>query len=65
MPDSINKLSDDDLETVSGGTNPAESKAKFVGTNPADQEKMSKGGKPATGGKAGPIPPILGGKVKP
>ena len=63
MPDSIKKLSDDDLEQVSGGGK--EEMAKHVGGSAADQEKMSKGGKPATGGKSGPIPPILGGKVKP
>lgn len=63
MPDSIKKLSDDDLEKVSGGGK--EEMAKHVGGSAVDQEKMSKGGKPATGGgKSGPIPPTLGGKPK-
>ena len=66
MPDSIHKLTDDELDVVAGGNSPKEVLTKSVGGNPADQEKLSKGGKPATGGGNSPpfVPPILGGKVK-
>ena len=65
MPDSIHKLTDDELDVVAGGNSPKEVLTKSVSGNPADQEKLSKGGKPATGGgKSGPIPPTLGGKPK-
>ena len=59
MPDSIHKLTDDDLEVVAGGTSPQESKAKYMGGSTADHEKLAKGGKVGGGatGKGPPLPP--------
>ncbi len=63
MPDSINKLSDDDMEKVAGGTTKEE--MSKVGHSPADAEKLSKGGKVVSGGHGGSVLPPPKGPKRP